>query len=217
MSVTFSISQQHYLFSVQAFAHTILSLGGDEYSYALRDRTTAGVLEDVANGTSELGVIVQTSDTAAELDAAIADAGLQFVKLAESAPRVALPVSHPLSNASKLSLNDLSGWPYICFDQGDDAPLAFAEEALAGVARNKVVKCTDRASLSELATALNGYTVTSGILVGIADGSSLTTVELETDVKLHLGYVCRTDEPLSETGHRYVDKLTRGLALYARS
>ncbi|WP_251212957.1 LysR substrate-binding domain-containing protein [Adlercreutzia murintestinalis] len=217
MTVTFSVSQQHYLFSVQAFAHTVLSLGGDEYVYALRDRTTAGVLEDVAEGSSELGVIVQTSDTAAELDAAIAAAGLEFVKLAESAPRIALPVSHPLSNAERLRIDDLVGWPYICFDQGDDAAPAFAEEALACVPRSKVVKCTDRASLSELATALNGYTVTSGILVGIADGSSLTTVALDTEVRLHLGYVRRTNAQLSDIGQRFVSKLERGLELYARS
>ncbi len=217
MTVTFSVSQQHYLFSVQAFAHTVLSLGGDEYAYALRDRTTAGVLGDVADGTSELGVIVQTSDTAAELDAAIRDAGLEFVKLAESAPRIALPISHPLSNAERLSIDDLAEWPYICFDQGDDAPPAFAEEALAGVPRSKRVLCTDRASLSELATALNGYTVTSGILVGIADGSSLTTVALDTDVRLHLGYVRRAGAQLSDIGQRFVTKLERGLELYARA
>ena len=40
----FSISGQHYLFDVQSFAHTILAAGGDSYSYALRDRTTQGVL-----------------------------------------------------------------------------------------------------------------------------------------------------------------------------
>lgn len=217
MTVTFSVSQQHYLFSVQAFAHTVLSLGGEEYTYALRDRTTAGVLADVAEGVSELGVIVLISDSAKDLDAAIQEAGLEFVKLAESAPRIALPISHPLSNAKKLRLEDLSGWPYICFDQGDDAPPAFAEEALADVPRNKVVRCTDRASLSELATALNGYTVTSGILVGIADGSSLTTVQLETDVRLHLGYVHRKGAQLSDTGQLFVDKLQRGLEIYARS
>ena len=60
MSVQFSVSQQHYLFGVQTFAHTVLALGGDDYSYALRDRTTEGVLDDVAAGLSELGVIVQT-------------------------------------------------------------------------------------------------------------------------------------------------------------
>lgn len=210
----FSVSQQHYLFSVQAFAHMILSLGGDEYEYALRDRTTQGVFDDVSSGISELGVIVETSDYARELEDEIAARNLKFVKLAESKPQVALPVSHPLSNAKILGVNDLVGWPYICFDQGSDTPLCFAEEALADVSRSKVIKCTDRASLSELATALNGYTITSGILVGIADGSSLTTVALDTEVKLHLGYIVRKDAELSEIGKRFVTKLENGLKLY---
>ena len=47
------------------------------------------------------------------------------------------------------------------------------------------------ARLSELIVALNGYTVTSGILVGISDGAGLNTVPLETDVKLCLGYVVK--------------------------
>ena len=53
---TFAVSGQHYLFNVQTFAHVVLALGGDAYSYALRDRTTQGVIDDVASGTSELGV-----------------------------------------------------------------------------------------------------------------------------------------------------------------
>ena len=47
MAKTFAVSGQHYLFDVQAFAHTILALGGDDYEYALRDRSTAQVIEDV--------------------------------------------------------------------------------------------------------------------------------------------------------------------------
>lgn len=213
---TFSISQQHYLFGVQAFAHTILSAGGENYTYALRDRTTADVINDVANDTSELGVIMQTSDTADVINAELEAQNLKFVQLAESTPRIALPVSHPLSNAQTLTLDNLTGWPYICFDQGNDAPPAFAEEALSGVVRSKVVNCTDRASLSELITALNGYTVTSGILVGIADGSSLTTVALETDVKLRLGYIMKKDHNLTKLGELFLTKLKNGLELYAK-
>ena len=52
MAKTFAVSGQHYLFDVQAFAHTILALGGDEYEYALRDRSTAQVIDDVATGSS---------------------------------------------------------------------------------------------------------------------------------------------------------------------
>ena len=94
--------------------------------------------------------------------------------------------------------------------------MAFAEEALADVPRAKSIACTDRASLSELIVALNGYTVTSGILVGISDGAGLNTVPLETDVKLHLGYVVKKDAALSEAGRRFVDTLEKNLERYAR-
>lgn len=212
----FAVSGQHYLFNVQTFAHTVLALGGDEFSYAFRDRTTRGVIKDVASGASELGVIYQTSATADEINAALDEAGLEFVELSESAPRVALPASHPMVNAKSLSLEDMADYPYIYFEQEPDAPLAFYEEALSGTPRAKTIATTDRASLSELIVAINGYTVTSGILVGISDGSALTTVPLETDVTLHLGYVVRKGEELSEIGQRFVDTLSKNLVKYSK-
>ena len=206
VETTFAVSGQHYLFNVQTFAHTVLALGGDAYAYALRDRTTQGVIDDVAGGKSDLGVLFQTSATADEVNAALDAAGLEFVELIQSAPRVALPKSHPMVNASSLSLEDMEDFPYLYFEQDEDSPVAFAES----------IACTDRASLSELIVALNGYTVTSGILVGISDGAGLNTVPLDTDVKLHLGYVVRKGEALSDIGQRFVDTLKKNLEKYAR-
>jgi hypothetical protein len=134
----------------------------------------------------------------------------------ESAPRVALPASHPLVNAASLSLEQLEDYPYIFFEQEEGAPVFMAEEALADEKRHKGIACTDRASLSELIVALNGYTVTSGILVGISDGAGLNTVPLDTDVKLHLGYIAKKGATLSETGKKFVDKLESNLKKYAR-
>ena len=216
VETTFAVSGQHYLFNVQTFAHTVLALGGDAYAYALRDRTTQGVIDDVAGGKSDLGVLFQTSATADEVNAALDAAGLEFVELIQSAPRVALPKSHPMVNASSLSLEDMEDFPYLYFEQDEDSPVAFAEEALASVPRAKSIACTDRASLSELIVALNGYTVTSGILVGISDGAGLNTVPLDTDVKLHLGYVVRKGEALSDIGQRFVDTLKKNLEKYPR-
>ena len=212
----FAVSGQHYLFDVQTFASVVLPNGGDAYEYALRDRTTRDVIGDVASGASELGVLVETTTTAADLEAAFAEAGVVFVELKESAPRVALPATHPLVNAETLTLEQLDDYPYIYFEQEEDAPLHFAEEALAAESRKKGIACTDRASLSELIVALNGYTVTSGILVGISDGKGLTTVPLETDVKLHLGYIVKAGAELSETGKKFVAKLEANLNRYAR-
>ena len=212
----FAVSGQHYLFNVQTFASIVLSNGGDAYEYAFRDRTTQGVIDDVANGASEIGVLVETTRTADDLEAAFAAAGVEFVELIQSTPRVALPASHPLINATELTLEQLEDYPYIYFEQEDDAPVYFAEEALADEKRHKGIACTDRASLSELIVALNGYTVTSGILVGISDGAGLNTVRLATDVKLHLGYIVKKGAELSETAQKYVAKLESNLKKYAR-
>ena len=216
MSKSFAVSGQHYLFDVQAFAHTVLHMGGGECSYALRDRTTSQTFEDVSTGSSELGVIVQTTATASALNGALEARGLGFTPLAESMPMIALPASHPLSSAKTLTLDQLADWPYLYFEQEPGVPAEFAEEALSHVERSRAIACTDRASLSELATALNGYTVTSGILVGITDGGSLATIPLETDERLTLGYITKKDAQLSEAGQCFVSYLEKSLKLYAR-
>ena len=214
---TFAVSGQHYLFSVQAFAKTILSAGGDEYDYELLDRTLKGVIADVQSGESEIGVICEGTPTAPKIEAALAEAGLEFHALTESAPKVALPAaSHPLVNAKSLVIEDLADYPYVYFEQEDDAPLAFYEEALSNVERARKIATTDRASLSELICALNGYTVTSGILVGISDGTLLTTVPLETDFVIKLGYVSKKGEELDGLAKKFVDTLSRSLERYAR-
>ena len=217
MGKTFAVSGQHYLFSVQTFAHTILAAGGTEYDYALRDRTLKQVIEDVSSGSSALGVIMRNTATDASIDAALEEAGLEFVEVVSSAPRVALPAaSHPLVNAKSLRLEDLADYPYVYFEQEEDAPLAFAEEALADVPRARKVACTDRATLSELIAALNGYTITSGILVGITDGTMLTTIPLETDVSLKLGVITRKGEELEGLASQFVEILHRNLERYAQ-
>ena len=216
MAQKFAVSGQHYLFDVQAFAHTVLALGGEEYSYALRDRTTRGVISDVVEGRSEVGVLMRNTRTAADIDREIETAGLEFHELATSKPRVALPASHPLSNATSLTPDQLADWPYVYFEQEDGATDYLAEEALGDLPHAKSIALTDRASLSELAVAMNGYTFTSGILVGITDGGSLTTIPLESDVELSLGYVARKNEELSPIAQRFVEKLARSLELYAK-
>ena len=119
-------------------------------------------------------MLFETSATADDVSAALDAAGLEFVELIQSAPRVALPKSHPMVNAESLTLEDMEDFPYLYFEQDEDSPVAFAEEALADAPRAKSIACTDRASLSELIVALNGYTVTSGILVGISTAPAST-------------------------------------------
>ena len=53
-------------------------------------------------------------------------------------------------------------------------------------------------------------------MVGISDGAGLDTVPLDTDVRLHLGYVAKKGAQLSETAQKFVAKLDSNLKKYAR-
>ena len=66
----------------------------------------------------------------------------------------------------------MADFPYVYFDQGEDAPVAFFEEALvAGAARQEAWPAPTARRSPSSSWRINGYTVTSGILVGITDGS----------------------------------------------
>ncbi len=211
-----SISGQHYLFTAQTLAHLILARGGDNYHYVFRSQKTEEIFDDVQSEASELGVIMLTSQTEEVIKKDLDSRGLTFTKLAESKPQVALPKSHPLVNASELSLDELEDWPYVYFEQNPDNSWHYFEEALSDYPRTKTLATTDRASLTELIVALNGYTITSGILVGISDGGSLHTLPLKTDVLIQLGIVTKKDAELGELGEDFVRRLKKILDRYAR-
>ena len=139
MTKKFAVSGQHYLFDVQSFAAVVLSLGGDAYAYALRDRTTKRVIEDVASGEERTGRAVSRPrarrPTALE-EACAGRAGVEFVELIESAPRVALPKSHPFVNAAIAHASKT--WRTFRISTSSrrrERRSHFAEEALADVPR----------------------------------------------------------------------------------
>ena len=53
----FCVSTQHYSFAVNAFVDLIKEYDADQYSFIIRETQTGEIIEDVANGKSEIGVI----------------------------------------------------------------------------------------------------------------------------------------------------------------
>ena len=53
----FSVSCQHYSFAVNAFVDLIKEYDANEYSFIIRETQTGEIIEDVAQGKSEIGVI----------------------------------------------------------------------------------------------------------------------------------------------------------------
>lgn len=66
---------------------------------------------------------------------------------------------------------------------------------------------TDRATLFNLLVGLGAYTISSGIIHQDASGSRITSVPLESDEIMQIGYLHPKDQPLSRLGQRYLEFL----------
>ena len=53
----FSISCQHYSFAVNAFVEVVKKYDANEYNFIIRETQTGEIIEGVANGKSELGIL----------------------------------------------------------------------------------------------------------------------------------------------------------------
>ena len=53
----FSVSCQHYSFAVNAFVDVVNAFDADKYSFILRETQTGEIIDDVAQGKSEIGIL----------------------------------------------------------------------------------------------------------------------------------------------------------------
>ncbi len=161
----FSVSAQHYAFVVHAFVDLVREIGGDAYQFTLRETQTENVLNDVATLRSELGVIYLNPFNATVMRRLIAEKDLEFVPLFKALPHVFVGRDNPLTKKARLTLDDLRDYPYLSYEQGDTNSFYFAEEILSTLPHKKHIQISDRATIFNLMVGLNGYTISSGIIL----------------------------------------------------
>ena len=71
----------------------------------------------------------------------------------------------------------------------------------------RIIKADDRATMLNLMTGMNGYTLCSGIICKKLNGDGYTAIPLDTEEKMTIGYIKRKRMPLSLLGERYIDIL----------
>ena len=116
--------------------------------------------------------------------------------------------SHVLAGRDEISIEELSDYPCISFDQSDDSNVYLTEEALADYDFKKMIKSDDRATTLELIADLDGYAIGSGMLSeddAILKG--LVSIKLKEQDPLTIGYIIRKDSKMSDYGKAYIDEL----------
>ncbi len=204
---TFSVSMQHYTIAVDAFIDTVRDFDVEEYQYFIRETQTSEVIEDVKTMKSEIGVIALSDFNKNTFKKIFADASLEFHELFSRDTYVYLSHDHPLADREELSLEDLSDYPCMVFDQGGNTSFYYREEALATYDYKKIISTNERATSIELMLGLDGYAVGAAMLGAGETSSGIKVIKLKEEETLTFGYIKRKGSKLSEMGQAFVEKL----------
>lgn len=209
----FCVSCQHYSFAVNAFVDVVNKYDADEYNFILRETQTGEIIDDVANGNSELGILYLSESNEEVLTKLFKKNGLVFEEIFEAAPHIFISQKHPLAQKDEVTLDELKPYPYLVYEQGERNSFYFSEEFLSVLDMPKSIQVRDRATLFNLAIGLNGFTVSSGIIDKELNGEDIIAKPLKTDCTMHIGIIKKKNILLSRYANTYIEKLKEYLGL----
>ncbi|MGN0435652.1 MAG: LysR family transcriptional regulator [Wujia sp.] len=207
----FSVSCQHYSFAVNAFVDVVNQYDADKYSFILRETQTGEIIDDVANGKSELGILYLSEHNEEVLKKLIKKNELQFEELFVAKPHVFICRNHPLAGKNIIAIDDLKPYPYLVFEQGERNSFYFAEEFLSMLDMPKNIQVRDRATLFNLVIGLNGFTVSSGVIDQELNGVSIIARPLEMNCRMKIGLLKKKNILFSRYATSYVEALKKYL------
>ena len=218
----FAVSTQHYSFAVKSFVEMVKHFGTDEYEFAIRETRTRDVIDDVALGRSEIGILYLNGFNRKPLEKLLKSNSLTFTPLTECSAYVYLWKGHPLAKKDKIRFEDLKDYPCLSFEQGDKGSFYYAEEILSTSEYPKTIKATDRATMLNLMIGLKGYTLCSGVISEELNGSDYLAVPFEADndtagSNMVIGYISKKNLMLSNLAQLYVKELEQYLCSYQES
>lgn len=209
----FCVSCQHYSFAVNAFVDVVNEYDAAEYNFTLRETQTGEIIDDVANGNSELGILYLSESNEDVLCKLFKKNDLVFEEIFEASPHIFISKNHPLADKDCISLEELKSYPYLVYEQGERNSFYFSEEFLSVLDMPKSIEVRDRATLFNLAIGLNGFTVSSGVIDKELNGEDIIAKPLIMDCSMHIGIIKKKNIMFSRYANTYIEALQRHLPI----
>ena len=157
----FSIASQHYDFLPPLI--TEFSILYPEYkNFRIFESTTVQILDEVAQGHSELGIIYLNNQNTKGIMQKIEKLGLEAIELIPFQTHIYLRENHPLTEKKELIMEDLCDLPTVRFTQEKDEYLYYSENLVDTSASSQMFNVTDRATLNGILERTDAYATGSG-------------------------------------------------------
>lgn len=202
----FAVSSQHFNFTVLAFSRLVQNFRGSRYSFHFRETTTYEVLEDVSQLRSEVGILALNEDNERFLRRMFGKLGLEFTELKRVQAELFVSAEHPLAGRRFVTVEDVSPYPCITFEQGEHNGQFFFEGLSAVAAQSHKTICVrERATEYQLLRALNGFSPDVGVSAMYRE--EFVSLPLEPKQFHTIGYILRRDVTPSPMTLEYIQAL----------
>ena len=199
----FSIASQHYDFlppTITAFSERY----PDYKNFRIFESTTVQILDEVAQGHSEIGIIYLNNQNQKGIMQRVEKLGLEVIELIPFQTHIYLREGHPLAEKEELVMEDLADLPTVRFTQEKDEYLYYSENFVDTSASSQMFNVTDRATLNGILERTDAYATGSGFL----DSDSvngITVIRLKDNLDNRMVYVKREEVELSQAGTLFVE------------
>lgn len=199
----FSIASQHYDFlppTITAFSERY----PDYKNFRIFESTTVQILDEVAQGHSEIGIIYLNNQNKKGIMQRVEKLGLEVIELIPFHTHIYLREGHPLAQKEELIMKDLADLPTVRFTQEKDEYLYYSENFVDTSASSQMFNVTDRATLNGILERTDAYATGSGFL----DSDSvngITVIRLKDNLDNRMVYVKREEVELSQAGTLFVE------------
>lgn len=198
----FSISSQHYDFLPPLITQFSV-LYPENKDFRIFESTTVQILDEVAQGHSELGIIYLNKQNTKGIMQRVDKLGLEVVDLIPFQTHIYLRKGHPLAKKEILVMEDLAHLPTVRFTQEKDEYLYYSENFVDTSGSSQLFNVTDRATLNGILERTDAYATGSGFLDS-QSVNGITVIPLIDDLDNKMVYVKREEVDLSPVAEKFV-------------
>ncbi len=198
----FSISSQHYDFLPPLMTEFSQKFP-DYHNFRIFESTTVQILDEVAQGHSELGIIYLNPRNTKGIMQKLDKLHLEVTELIHFQTHIYIRKGHPLATKKEVVLEDLVGLPTVRFTQEKDEYLYYSENFFDTSDSSVTYDVTDRATLNGILERTDAYATGSGFL----DSESvhgITVVPIKDDMDNRMVFVNREDTELTPCAQDFI-------------
>lgn len=206
----FSVSLQHFPLATESFVSFLHSeMGTSCYHTKILEGRTREVIQNVASGRSEIGILHFLDQSERVILKEIRKAKLEFYSIKRLRPYLIFSKRHPLHQKKSISAEELSPYPLLRYDQGMDGSLNLAEEGWFSMDADRKISISDGLTMLYLLQKTDAYTIGCGAPSPFLLRHDLTGVPLCDDERLKLGWIKKNDTILQPLAKQYLRLLNQ--------